>query len=1188
MNEELIQKAINLAQTWQDKAHELVSEKEAKFHKQMKKLLANPKDKNFLLLLLDQSFRANNQKRVANQIKYLFDKYGVAEFFSSSDKFLIWLFLNFGGLLPDVSVPLFIKTLRDEVDTMVIKGEEQTLKEHLQKRKSQKDRVNINLIGEAVLGQDESEERIQKYIKALRNPDIDYVSIKISTIFSQINPLSMDDTVNELISRLSRIYKVAKENKVEIDGKLQNKFVNLDMEEYRDLAITYEAFTKTLQKEEFKDIYAGIVLQAYLPDSFLWQEKLTAWAKTRVENGGNAVKIRIVKGANMEMEELEKSLRHWELAPYSKKIDTDSNYKRMVEFGLNPENIKAVHIATASHNLFEQAYAYTLAEQNGVLENYSIEMLEGMSESARLAIKELNKSVLLYAPVAAKEQFTNAIAYLVRRFDENTSDENFIRYSFGLKVGSDDWEREKQKFIDSFKHKSFVGSHRNQDRSTENWDDYKGGSFFTKEFKNEADTDFVLPQNQKWAKQIIKDFKKESSEEIIVPVVVNGKELKKGLETKDIIDKSQNLIIGKIALAGEKQLKEAIKVAKDDEDGWRAKTYEQRHEILAKVANNFRQRRNVLIGTAAAEVGKVFTETDVEVSEAIDFLEFYPHSFEYFKDYEVEFSPRGVGLVVPPWNFPVAIPTGGVTAALSAGNTVILKPASAAANCAYELCKCFWDAGVSKKTLQFVPSSGKVAGEHLIPSEDIDFVILTGGEDTAKAMFEAKPSLYLSAETGGKDATIVTAMSDRDQAIKNILHSAFSNSGQKCSATSLLVLEEEVYDDELFKKTLIDAVKSMEVGSVWDLKNKIGTLSDEPSGSLKQAIESLEDGEIWAIKPQFANDNKYMLKPAIKWGVKRGNFCHLNELFGPVLSVIKARDLSEAIDIVNETGYGLTSGLESLDDREIKIWKENIKAGNIYINRGTTGAIVLRQPFGGVGKSAIGAGRKAGFYNYVTLFTNIKETNNPKNLDTYENDQTRLIKEWQAQVEKGIYVNFAKDFELLQIAAKSYLKAYNDEFSQEKDYCKVRGEDNIFKYKNISKVIIRVLKDDTLLETLGRIIAAKTSKVSFIVSIEADLNNEVALFLFEQKDKFLSISDEILRQNEDDFIASFDKIDRILFANPQNASEKAHKAASSKLKYIIRQPFLLEGRFELLNFFEEQSISHSYHRYGNLGERGQK
>ena len=1184
--QELINSAIALAEKWQNRATQLVSDFDREFYIKMNKMLDHPEDKALLIELMDQCFRVKSNARVADQIIFLLEKHGMAHFFTTKDKTLLWLFQNFGKFLPDLSVPMFVNQIREDTKTVVIKGEEEPFNKHLVQRKAEGTRVNINLIGEVVLGEEEASERMEKYLKALSNPNIDYISIKISTIYSQINALNFNHTVEVLVEKLTKIYRQAQKYPyVSPDGTKLNKFINLDMEEYRDLDITVAVFKKTLEKEEFKDFYAGIVLQAYLPDSFNVQKDLCSWAKKRVEKGGSAIKFRLVKGANMEMEETEASQKHWEMVTYTEKSDTDSNYKRMARYALQKENAPYMHIGTASHNLFELAYATQLANDNDVSKYHTLEMLEGMSEAARLAIKEISKEVILYAPTAAKEQFTNAIAYLVRRLDENTGPNNFIRYSFGLTVGSKDWNMQKELFIKSFETEktSFVGAKRQQNRLEEKWDNFSNSSFDTNSYHAEADTDFVLPKNHEWARNIVKKWKYSADTiHTIVPVVVAGEDLVDDREIYDAIDKSQikqNVLAGRFVMANEDDIKRAVEVARDDVDGWRSLSHEQRHEALKAVAIKVRERRDDLIGIAAAEVGKVFTETDVEVSEAIDFIEFYSHAVRHFDDYEnLELHGKGVGVVVPPWNFPIAIPVGGVAASLAAGNTVIIKPASAAALCAYEMCKCFWDAGISKNTLQFLPCPGALAGEHLIPNKDIDFLILTGGEDTASVMMKTRNDLFLSAETGGKDATIVTNMADREQAVKNVCQSAFGNSGQKCSATSLLILEDEVYNDEGFKKALIDTAKSMSVGSIWDFKNRIGTLANKVSGNLEIALNKLEGNETWILKPEYVDDNPYMLKPAIKWGVEEGSFIHMNELFGPVLAVMRASNLKHAVDIVNATGYGLTSGIESLDEREVVFWKENLKAGNLYVNRGTTGAIVLRQPFGGMGKSAIGAGRKAGFYNYITQFVDVVEKKNPKITKKYENDLTTFITKCKA------ISNNQEDFVKLEIALQSYLENYEKEFSQEKDYANVRGEDNHFKYIPLKNVLIRVSTNDTIFEIVSRILAAKVSKVEFKVSIEN--NDSVKLFL-ENANELLSL-DNIIVQSEEDMAKIISNFDRVIYSDISNVSEVVFKEAAKSLTFIVRARPMMEGRLELLNYFMEQSISHSYHRYGNIGARGLK
>jgi len=1185
-NEEIIiNSAIKLAEKWQNRATELVSDFDREFYVKMNKMLEHPKDKALLIELMDQCFRADSNARIADQIIFLLEKHGMAHFFTTKDKTLLWLFQNFGKILPNLSVPMFVNQIREDTKTVVIKGEEEPFNKHLKMRKEEGTRVNLNLIGEVVLGEEEANERMEKYLKALTNPNIDYISIKISTIFSQISALDFDHTVEVLVDKLAKIYTQAQKYPyITSDGKKTNKFINLDMEEYRDLDITVEVFKKTLDKPEFKNFYAGIVLQAYLPDSFNVQKDLCQWAKQRVQNGGSPIKFRLVKGANMEMEETEASQKHWEMVTYTEKLDTDSNYKRMVNYALDPQNTPYMHIGTASHNLFELAYATQLANDNNVSQYHTLEMLEGMSEAARLAIKEISKGVILYAPTAAKEQFTNAIAYLVRRLDENTGPNNFIRYSFGLTVGSKDWNMQKELFIKSFEalKTSFVGAKRTQDRLNEKWENFSKSSYDTKEYHPEADTDFILTKNHKWARNIISKWKfTADTVHKIVPVVIGGEDLTEDRKIVDAIDKSQvkdGVLAGKFANATAEDLKRAVSVAKADVDGWRDLSHEQRHSYLKQAAIKVRERRDDLIGVAAAEVGKVFTETDVEVSESVDFIEFYPYSADYFDKYKnLEFKGKGVGIVVPPWNFPVAIPLGGIAAVLASGNTVIIKPASVAAITAYEMCKCFWDAGISKNVLQFTPCPGALAGKHLIANKDVDFVILTGGEDTAASMLESRPDLFLTAETGGKDATIVTNMADREQAVKNVCQSAFGNSGQKCSATSLLVLEEEVYNDKDFRKALVDTATSMNVGSVWDFKNRIGTLANSVSGNLKKAISELEGNEEWALAPSYADDNEYMLKPAIKWGVDEGNFIHMNELFGPVLAVIKANDLKHAVKIVNDTGYGLTSGIESLDEREVTYWKENLKAGNLYVNRGTTGAIVLRQPFGGMGKSAIGAGRKVGIHNYITQFVDFTERGNPTLSKKYSTPLTKFIDSCKISQKQK------EEFDKLSISLQSYYANYENEFSVAKDYANVRGEDNHFRYLPLDNVLIRVSSGDTLFETVSRILAAIVSGVHFKVSIEN--NDEVKKFLENSKELFSS-RDTLISQSNLEVAKTLHKYDRVLYSDISKVPDVVFESASKSLTFIVRQKPMMEGRLELLNYFIEQSISHSYHRYGNIGARG--
>lgn len=1167
----MIQKSIALAEELQSKIEQNLSASERQFHAKMQKLLNNPKNKVMLIELLDRSFRCKDKKASFELIEHTLNKFGIADFFSAFEKFLLFSFLNFGKLSPNLSVPFFISHLRNDTKAMVLDADENFLAPHITKRKNEQNiTLNVNLIGEEVLGEAESKYRMQKYEEALKSSYITYISIKITTIFSQINIIDFDYSKDEVVKRLDKLYALALE---EQNRQGVSKFINLDMEEFRDLELTVAAFMESVGKF---DIKAGIVLQAYIPDSYEYLKKLLAFSKERVLKGMQPIKIRFVKGANMESEETIASQRGWELPTFERKIDTDSNYNKMLDLVLEDENYKYINVGIASHNIFEIAYAYTRIKEAGASESFTFEMLEGMSLQCSYELSKMH-DLILYAPVCDEAHFNNAIAYLVRRLDENTSEDNFMRYFFNLKVGSKEWEEQKSLFLNALEGIKTLDNttHRKQDR-TKIQD--TPSSYITKTFTNESDTDFILSQNRLWAQNIKAKYENLSDYDVY-PVAGELDFTQADLNTLEVKDKIAHRTIGTAYLAGENELKAALKVAKNS--NFTQKSSDEIYGILAKVAKLMRERRGDLIGLAALETGKTFLEIDPEVSEAIDFVEFYPHSLETLKKQNpnTTFKPKGIGVTIAPWNFPVGISVGTIAAPLAAGNVVLYKPSSLSMLTGYKLCECFWDAGIPRDALIFLPAKGSDISKYILSDEAVKFSILTGGEDTAYAMLEANPTLLLSAETGGKNATIVSKFADRDSAVKNIIHSAFSNSGQKCSATSLLVLEDEVYEDEEFKKALVDAAASLAVGSPFVFKNKLGALCDKPSEKLIKAINELEAGEEWALKPQFIDDNAHLMTPGIKYGVKKGAFTHMNELFAPLLSVMRAKDLKEAIELVNATGYGLTAGFESLDEREWEYFHTHIQAGNIYINKPTTGAIVLRQPFGGVKKSAIGFGRKVGIYNYITQFMDIEAKADTNLLDSPLANALEKLSKASDESTQATLANAT-------LMAKSYAYHYKHEFSVARDYVNIRGEDNLFSYTRIKNLAFRVCEQDSLQDILGVIIGCHTLGLSPLVSYDSTQSSIIKEL--KKICKAVDLGADFVEENEEQFIAKISKFERIRYHAKADKNSPLYQATAKEAKIIIRDKPLLNGRFELLFYHNEKALSVSYHRYGNLGIRALK
>lgn len=1197
VTEPILQKTLARAEAWQQRANELLTSEEKTIQEQLARLLDSPRDRVVMTKMIDQSFRSSDHARVSDQINTILSTYGVPEFFSVKDKMLMRLFLGVGRHFPHVSVPRVIDKMRDDSSRSVIPGEAEVLTAHLKARRSQGVRMNINHLGEAVLGETEAAARLQTYLRDLRDPAIETISVKISTIYSQISSLAFESTLKALQPRLAQLYQAARDNEyLRPDGSRVPKSVNLDMEEFRDLEITYEAFVRTLSLEAFHGLSAGIVLQAYLPDAFQIQQRLTAWARERVEKGGHPVYLRIVKGANMEMELVESSLNNWPLAPYGNKKDVDANYKRMVDFGLQPENIAAVRLGIASHNLFDLAYAFERAREHRVADHFTFEMLEGMADHVRRAICETTGQMLLYAPVATREEFINAIAYLIRRLDENTAPENFLRYASYLKTGSKAWDFLANQFVEAYHHRNQAPTttRRVQDRSRE---PLKAAvsPYETNMFVNAPDTDWAIAANRQWAQSLREKWHRQATEAPLqIPVVIAAAER---FDDRDLVpihdpcrqdpQKDAPALVAHYALANQRDAEEAVAIASADPDGWRRLTHRQRQEILANAAQLLRKARGELMTLAAASTGKVFTEADPEISEAIDFIEYYPHSVRSFEKLDgLRLQGKGVGLVISPWNFPIAIPTGGVAAALAAGNTVIFKPASDAVLTAYRLCQTFWQAGVSRNTLQFVPCRGSREGHFMAVHPQVDFVILTGSTDTGMALLQAKPDIALAAETGGKNATIVTAMSDRDQAIKNVIHSAFSNSGQKCSATSLLILEKEVYADAHFRKSLADAAESYATGSPWAFKNRMGPLIKPPSGDLAWALTELAPGESWLVQPRMIDENPRLWTPGIKWDVQPNSRTHMTEFFGPLLGVMCARDLEHAIALANAPGYGLTAGLESLDPREQAHWKEKIIAGNLYINRPTTGAIVLRQPFGGQRKSALGAGIKAGGPNYVQQFMHIEESA-PAPIGAIQKESAwlRLAHHWRLNVQRNGFGSDTEDIRKTIRAMYSYLYWMEQEFSCEKDYFHLRGQDNLLRYRAVGKLVVRIHPDDSLFEVLARIAAARIAGCDLIVSRPQKATGAPFDFLDTRYGRQLLGGVPVRSHSDEQLIAMLSSVDRIRYADRKRIPEALFAAAAQSGFYIAHAPVLTEGRIELLRYFREQAICNNYHRYGNLGER---
>jgi RHH-type proline utilization regulon transcriptional repressor/proline dehydrogenase/delta 1-pyrroline-5-carboxylate dehydrogenase len=950
-DEALMEKAEALGASLLTDAESRRSRRERSQSARLARVLSHPEGRSLILALTDEVLRIRDPERAAAVLRGIVRDDVRDTGLGNIDLTALTAGAYIGSALPWAVIPAVRRRVRREMSGVILPASPRRLARHAEKRRRQGIRLNVNVLGEAVLGEDEARARLARVIDVLSNPAVDYVSVKISSICSQLDVLAFDHEVDRIAERLRTLYDSANRYR-------PAKFVNLDMEEYRDLDLTLSVFRTVLDEERYLGTEAGIVLQAYLPDSLPALNELCAWARARQRLGGAGIKVRVVKGANLAMERVEAELHGWPAAPFPTKDETDANYKRMLDVVLDPANDRAVRVGVASHNLFEVAWAASMAAERGATHRTEFEMLEGMSPAVAEAAADRFGGVLLYAPVVARGELEAAIAYLVRRLDENSGPDNFITHQFSMSAGSPVWEAERQRFRRSARrrHQQPAATNRIQDRSAEEGQPEASASGFA----NEPDTDFTLSVNRDWARRHLHAV--ESSGLPEYRPVVAGR-LAGGAATEIGIDPSRpDGECYRWCPAGDAEVEEAIVSARVAGREWWARRASDRRQVLLGAAGALARRRGRLLAVMAFDTGKTLREGDPEVSEAIDFATYYA---EQVTDPERGFRPHGTVVVASPWNFPLSIPAGGVLASLAAGNAVILKPAPEAVAVAGELVQALWEGGVPRTVLQFVPCIDGDASRRLITHPDVDAVVLTGSWDTARMFQGWRPGLRLHAETSGKNAIVITATADLDEAIADLLHSAFGHAGQKCSAASLAIVEGSVHDDPRFLRRLADATRSLRPGPAWEPSTTMGPLIRPPEGPLRDAVSRLDSGERWLVRPERLDDLGYLWGPAIKLGVEPGSPFHLTECFGPVLGVMRAADLDEAIEWQNRPAYGLTAGLQGLDPAEIEYWRERVEAGNLYVNRGITGAIVRRQPFGGWKRSVVGPGAKAGGPNYV-------------------------------------------------------------------------------------------------------------------------------------------------------------------------------------------------------------------------------
>lgn len=912
--------------------------------------------------------------------------------------------MGVGSLVPPVLAAAVRKNVTQMAKMFIAGSDPRDAMPVLEKNRSQKISFTVDLLGEATLSEKEALEYQHRYIDLIRwlakqaetwneIPQIDRdsrgplpkvnVSVKVSALFSQINLKDWEGTKTSLKDRLRPVFDVAMELGV---------FINLDMEQYAYKNLTLEIFKELLMEPKYKAYpWWGIVIQGYLKDSAADIDMLVEFSNAR----GTSFTVRLVKGAYWDFETVDAAQKNWPVPVYTDKRETDANFEVCTLKLL--QNYKLIRPAIASHNVRSIAACMVNAQNLGLNPNdYEIQMLHGMADPIKRALVKMGVRIRQYTPIG---ELIPGMAYLVRRLLENTSNESFLRSKFAENVSSETLLEDPRVQFE----KSQVKKSRGSLPSAWERDARQGGAPLGAQyaiktdapaklnseidfqentmFKNEALLDFAIEDNRKKMLAALKNARKNLGQKI--PVVINGKNIITSKTLNSVNPANPSEILGVVSLASKDEAEKAINSAAEAFKTWKTQPIETRAKILEKAADIMNARRFDLCAIQVLEVGKSWSEADGDVCEAIDFLRYYAIEMRKLsKPRRVGSAPgevslyhyqaRGVALVIAPWNFPLAILTGMVGAALVTGNTVVMKPAEQSSVVAYDLIKILIEAGLPPAAAQFVPGLGEEVGEYLVNHTKTALIAFTGSKEVGLHILNRASQLAPGQhhvkkciiEMGGKNAIIVDSDADLDEAVLGVMYSAFGFQGQKCSACSRVIVLKEIYDR--FVQRIAEATKSIKVAAAEDPSSYVGAVIDE--SAQKKMLATIEENkkkfEV-AFQAEVPSTG-YFVPPTIFANVDPKSSLAQEEIFGPVLAVIKAQNMDEAIEIANGTAFGLTGGIYSRSPATIEHVKMNIEVGNFYVNRPITGAIVERHPFGGFKLSGVGS--KTGGPDYLQQF----------------------------------------------------------------------------------------------------------------------------------------------------------------------------------------------------------------------------
>ena len=883
---------------------------------------------------------------------------------------------GFGGKLTGVLVNRTIRSNLEAMAKQFIIGE--NVKDALKNiKKIRKDgfTLTVDILGEATVSEKEAVSFMEMYLELLAALEKSYrdwvpiggdtldwgyaprinISVKPSALFSLTDPMEFEGSVTGICNRLVPILRKVRE----LGG-----FMRIDMEHHRFKDITLEVYRRLRASQEFRDYpHLGIALQSYLKETDADLKALLAWARS--EN--LPISVRLVKGAYWDYETVIAKQNGWEIPVYTIKAESDAAFERHTRMIL--ENHDICSYACASHNIRSISAAMEMARDLGVPEHqYEFQVLYGMAEPVRKGLLNVARRVRLYAPYG---DLLPGMAYLVRRLLENTANESFLRQSFAEAAEID-------RLVENPLETLVRVAGQKPDKA-------RPAVARADRFVNEPIADFTRQEVRDGFVAAIASVRGKLG--ATYPLVIGGREVVTDDRLSSVNPARPQEIIGSVCQASTGEIDVAIAAAKNAAPAWKTLSFAERARYLVKAAAIARRKSYELSAWQILEVGKQWHQAQADVAEAIDFLEYYAReAIRIGTPRRMGHSPgevnllsyqaKGIAAVIAPWNFPLAISCGMSAAAIVTGNPVLYKPAGPSSVVGFNLVDIFREADLPAGVFNYVPGRGSVMGDYLVEHPDISLIAFTGSMEVGHRIINKASTVTpgqrqvkkVVAEMGGKNAIIIDDDADLDEAIRQVINSAFAFQGQKCSACSRAIVVEPIYDK--FRERLVQAASSLTIGPAEDPANSLGPVVDERAR--KSVLDYIDlagkEGKVLLSREVPATGCYVPL--TIVEGIRPEHRIAQEEIFGPVLALMKVKNFDQAIEWANSTRFSLTGAIFSRSPEHLDRARAEFNVGNLYLNRGSTGALVERHPFGGFNMSGVGS--KAGGPDYLLQFVDPK------------------------------------------------------------------------------------------------------------------------------------------------------------------------------------------------------------------------